>query len=195
MAPSPNSGSSIRRRAMESCAFCTSSRIATDGVEYRCDPSTVISPPRSTSVVWMSVATAFMSPDGRASKRSDPQPALPDPPGEVGRLLAKHRPVLELEHGQGALARPPLDLLAVPAQGRLLDDLVVDAGLVERRLHPPARVAGQLVEHEGAAVELEGHGMEEWRLDHPIVRRARGAAGGRPPAARPGTLHRRLRAG
>ena len=51
--PGPRSGGAM----IESCAFWTSSRTATAGVEYRCEPRTVISPPRSTCVAWRSVAT------------------------------------------------------------------------------------------------------------------------------------------
>src|SRR5436190_1200494 len=78
--------------------------------------------------------------------------------GHVGGFLAVHRAVVELDHGQQALATETLYVLATTArQRRLLDHLVLDALLVERLLHLETVVEVGVQEREGTAVQLDGH--------------------------------------
>src|SRR5262249_43290381 len=76
----------------------------------------------------------------------------------LARLPAYERPVLELPPRQLRLTGPLHDLLAAAAADRVLDELVLDAVLVERLLDPPARVRADLHPLIAAAMELHGHG-------------------------------------
>src|SRR6185312_8689310 len=84
------------------------------------------------------------------------QRAGADSRGEVLRLLADRRAVIQLDHGQLALAALRLQGVALSAPRWMLDELVLDPGLVERLLDSPAGVRPS-DPHDGAAVQLDGH--------------------------------------
>jgi hypothetical protein len=86
-----------------------------------------------------------------------------DPVRHLLRLCPVCRPVLELDHGHDPLAGQRLDLRSGPAPHRHLDDLVVDALLVERLLDPPARVSIHLQECQRAPVQLDRHTVSSRR--------------------------------
>src|SRR5439155_18258364 len=64
--------------------------------------------------------------------------------------------VLELDHGQLLLAGHALHLGAAAAQQRMLDELVLDAGVVQRLLRLPAGVRA-LDQRPLAAMQFHGH--------------------------------------
>src|SRR3954452_2860046 len=72
------------------------------------------------------------------------------------RLLAVDGAVVELDHGVPRLPGELLERIAVPIP--VLDDLVVDARLVQLALHTPARMPSELHPDVRAPVELDRHG-------------------------------------
>src|SRR5690349_6148049 len=96
----------------------------------------------------MSAVETIPQRTGAASGTGAPllhQLPVADRPRHVLRLLPVPRAVLELDRGIGGLPRPFDDGGAgLPAGPRALDDLVLDALLVERLLHLPARMAARL---------------------------------------------------
>src|SRR4051794_1850835 len=80
-----------------------------------------------------------------------------DPVDQLGGLLADHGAVLELDRRQDVLPGQ-LDVLGPLATAvGMLDELVVDARLIERLLDLPARMDADLDPHVAAAMELDGH--------------------------------------
>src|SRR5690348_16164754 len=76
----------------------------------------------------------------------------------VLRLLAVPRAVLELDRGiRGLTCSFDDGCASLPARPRAFDDLVVDALLVERLLHFPARMSVGLRPQARATVELDRH--------------------------------------
>ncbi len=169
------SGCSRRRRRMESCAFCTSSRSATTGVEYRCLPRTDISPLRSTParrICEASVASGVGScMIGRRFLGDDAHPRT-RPPGcqcQPERIAGTHiartsqfdpcpplrtatrtAPHAGLTH-HGSVALPIRGLRRLPLQGlhrRLIEVLAI--ALSQRRSAADAPATGRL-QHTAAA--------------------------------------------
>src|SRR3954452_17147710 len=88
------------------------------------------------------------------------EPAVADRPLHVLRLFAVPRAVLELDRRERVLPGAGDDVGALLAAGpRPRHDVVVDTGLVERLLHPPARVAAELDPHVRASMELHRHSV------------------------------------
>jgi hypothetical protein len=85
------------------------------------------------------------------------QLARPDSRSHLLRLLAVHGSVLELDHRVLALAAQLLQLVALAAAKRSLDQLVLDALIVQSLLYAPAGMALQLDPDVRAAVKLDGH--------------------------------------
>src|SRR5205085_635349 len=81
--------------------------------------------------------------------------------------------VLELDRRIEPLSGLLLELIALAARQRPLDDLVFDALLVERLLHLPAGMRADLHPHARTAVELDGHARNlqpSGTLPHPWPR-------------------------
>jgi hypothetical protein len=87
------------------------------------------------------------------------QPPRPYPYGHVLGLRVVDTAVLELNHRIDALAAQTLKVVAFASANRPLHELVVDAPLVERPLHPPASVWLNLEPHVAAAMKLDGHAV------------------------------------
>src|SRR5215475_15726374 len=83
--------------------------------------------------------------------------SLADRPLHVLRLLAVPRPVLELDRGVLALARPLDERVPLAAGVRPGNALVLDACFQQRLLDPPAGMALQLHPLIAAAVQLHCH--------------------------------------
>src|SRR5437868_936751 len=97
---------------------------------------------------------------GRSGRRigvAVEEPAGADPLGHLAGFGPVDAAVLELDHRVLALARDLLELVALPRAQRALDQLVLDALLVERLLHFPAWVRVDLHPLHGAAMELDRH--------------------------------------
>ena len=117
-----------------------------------------------------------------SSRRTGGELAGADPLDHPGGLLADHRSVLELDHRQLALAGQLLDLGPLrPRRPFVLDDLVGHAGVVQRLLHAPARMAADLHEQCRASMQLDRH----LRLLSPVSMRARGLEPPRPSPPAP----------
>jgi hypothetical protein len=85
------------------------------------------------------------------------QPPRPYPCGHGLGLRVVDTAVLELDHRIDALAAQALKVVAFASANRPLHELVVNALLVERPLHPPARVWRNLEPLVATAVKLDGH--------------------------------------
>src|SRR4029077_4144008 len=77
----------------------------------------------------------------------------------VLRVFAVDRAVLELDPGELALARPLVrpDPAGLPPGRTFLDELVVDALVVERLLDTPARMGGELRPHPATTMQRNRH--------------------------------------
>jgi hypothetical protein len=90
------------------------------------------------------------------SRRLFRQAARADHLGKDLAFLPDGGAVLELDHRKRLLTGETLDVLTLRTAKGLLDELVLDTGLVKSLLRLPAAVAIGLDEAEGTAMQLDG---------------------------------------